>query len=300
MLDIFEGDTGRHARIANDDEAIAEACRPWSERGATIVYEATGCYDTRLRTALDKAGIAHIRVNPERARHFARYAGFTAKTDRIDARMLAEMGRHGGLTPQPPLDPCRETLRALHRRRDQLVAHRKAERQRIADAIDDTERGSIDRHIAFLDTEIEVLDRALTRQLADNPNLRRIEIHLRSIPNIGPVAATTLIALMPELGSRSPKAIACLAGLAPINRDSGSHFGARSIAGGRKRVRDALYMAAVSATRSDKAFGAFYKTLRDNGKPPKLALIAVARKILTTANAVIRDDTPYRNTSAIS
>jgi transposase len=298
MLDIFESDTGRHARIANDDEAIAQACRPWSERGATIVYEATGCYDTRLRTALDKAGIAHIRVNPERARHFARYAGFTAKTDRIDARMLAEMGRHGGLTPEPPLDPCREALRALHRRRDQLVAHRKAERQRIADAIDDTERGSIDRHIAFLDTEVETLDRAITRQLADNADLRRIEIRLRSIPNIGPVAATTLIALMPELGSRSPKAIACLAGLAPINRDSGSHFGARSIAGGRKRVRDALYMAAVSATRSDKAFGAFYKKLRDNGKPPKLALIAVARKILTTANAVIRDDTPYRNTSA--
>jgi transposase len=296
-LDIFEGDTGRYTRIANTDDAIADMCDPWRESGATIVCEATGCYDTRLRTALDRAGIPYARVNPERARHFARYAGFSAKTDRVDARMLAEMGRRGGLAPEPPLDPQREALRALHRRRDQLVAARKADRQRAPDTINQVERDSIERHIAFLDAEIDILNRAITRHLADDPTLRRLELRLRSIPNVGPVAATTLIALMPELGTRSPKAIACLAGLAPINRDSGTHQGARSIAGGRKRVRDALYMAAVSASRSEAGFGAFYKKLRNAGKPPKLAFIAVARKILLTANAIVRDDAPYRHTS---
>lgn len=294
-LDIFEADTGRYARIANTAKAIAETCATWRQRDVTVVFEATGCYDTRLRTALDQAGIAYARVNPERARHFARYAGFSAKTDRIDARMLAEMGKRGGLAIEPALDPQREALRMLHRRRDQLVAHRKAERQRIAEVIDDTERGSIERHIAFLDAEIDVLEHAITRQLADDPHLHRLELRLRSIPSVGPVSATTLIALMPELGTRSPKAIACLAGLAPINKDSGNHLGARCIAGGRKRVRDALYMAAVSASRSPSGFGVFYKKLRHAGKPPKLALIAVARKILLTANAVVRDDAPYRD-----
>ena len=295
MLDIFDRGAGRFQRIANTTEAICEQAKAWRATGVFVVFEATGSYDRMLRACLGEAGIPHARVNPERARHFARYAGFAAKTDRIDARMLAEMGARGGLATEPPIDPEREALRALHRRRDQLVAARKAEATRLADVACDVERDSLLAHIAWLKTEIARFDLAIHNHIAACERLRSAAARLRSIPGIGPVCAATYLALMPELGTRTAKAIAALAGLAPLNRDSGTFAGKRSIAHGRTRVRVAAYMAALAASRTKSCLGDFYRTLISAGKPPKLALIALARKITVLANALLRDATTFQN-----
>lgn len=293
VLDIFETSDKRSTQIANASEPIMGLATQWREAAAFVVFEATGHYDETLRRSLDAAGVAYARVNPGRARHFARYAGFLAKTDRLDARMLAEMARRGDLDAEPPLDEEREALRLLHRRRDQLVAMRQKERTRLSEAMHAQETESLERHLTFLSDEITAIERQITETIAASPDLKAREKRLRQVPGIGPVAAAALLALMPELGQRSPKTIAALAGLAPYNCDSGQHRGQRQIVGGRKRVRDALYMAAVAASRSKSPFADFYQRLKAAGKPNKLVFIALARKILVTLNAIIRDGTNY-------
>lgn len=293
VLDLFETAQGRSTQIANASEPIAVLATQWRQAGAFVVFEATGHYDEALRRGLDAAGVAYARVNPGRARHFARYAGFLAKTDRLDARMLAEMARRGALGAEPPFDEEREALRLLHRRRDQLVAMRQKERTRLTEAAHAIEKESLERHLAFLSADIAAIERQIAEAIKASPALKDRETRLRQVPGIGPVSAAALLALMPELGQRSPKAIAALAGLAPFNCDSGQHRGQRQIAGGRKRVRDALYMAAVAASRSKSPFAAFYQKLKSAGKPTKLAFIALARKILVTLNAILRDGTSY-------
>jgi transposase len=293
-LDVFDAALGRGERLANTAEAIAALAERWTGSGRLVVLEATGHYDLALRQGLDAAGVAYARVNPTRARDFARAAGFLAKTDAVDARMLAALG--GALRPQAtaPGDQTRERLARLHKRRDQLVAMRQQERTRRAEARDPELTDDLDDHLAWLDDAIARLDESIAAFVADQPELEQANRLVRSIPGVGMVTAVTLLALVPELGERSPKALAALAGLAPFNHDSGKLRGTRAIRGGRKRVRDALYMAAVSASRSNSRFRDNYKRLRDAGKPPKLAFIAIARKLLITANAVIRDQKPFR------
>lgn len=293
-LDIFDGLVEAHQRIDNTAEAISAWLADLDEdRDVFAVYEATGRYDRKLGRALADHQIRCCRINPARARDFARATGLLAKTDAIDARMLAMLGQC--LDPQatPPADIAREQLAGVHRRRDQLVATRTQERLRLAEA-ETFERSSLERHIVWLDAEIKAQETWRAQMIHANAELARMETLLRSIPGIGPVAATTLIALMAELGTLSPKAIAALAGLAPFNVDSGLMRGKRAIRGGRKRVRDALYMAAVTAARSNSRFGAYAQALIERGKPFKVAMIALARKILTTANAVIRDGVPFQ------
>lgn len=244
--------------------------------------------------ALQTAGVTFFRVNPGQARDFARAAGYLAKTDAVDARMLAVMGRALELRPAEPLQPDREQLARLHKRRDQLVAMRSQERTRRRGEIDPETASSIDQHLGWLDQQVHELDRRIRQLIAASPGLAQAERRLRSVPGIGPVAAATLLALAPELGARSSKAIAALAGLAPFNADSGQKRGKRIIRGGRKRIRDALYMAAVSASRCNNRFAAFYRSLRAANKPAKLALIAVARKLLVTINAIVRDQTAFQ------
>jgi transposase len=262
--------------------------------GRFVVFEATGRYDRFLRQELAAAGVAHARINPSQARAFARAAGFLAKTDRLDARMLAVLG--AALRPRAaePADPSRERLALLHKRRDQLVAMRQQERARRAELDEAGLIDGLDAHLAWLDAAVADLDRNIADLITSVPDLRRAQAFIRSIPGVGPVTAATLIALLPELGQRSPKTIAALAGLAPFNHDSGKLRGQRAIRGGRKRVRDALYMAAVAASRSNSRFKAAYQTLRNAGKPPKLAFIAIARKLLVTANALLRDQLSFQ------
>ena len=293
-LDVFDAALGRGERLANTAEAIAGLARRWAGSGRTVVLEATGHYDRALRQGLETAGVTYARVNPTRARDFARAAGFLAKTDAVDARMLAAMGEALRPKAAAPEDPARERLARLHKRRDQLVAMRQQERTRRAEAQDPALRQDLDAHLVWLDVAVARLDKAIAAFVAEQPALDQANRLVRSIPGVGAVTAVTLLALVPELGARSPKALAALAGLAPFNHDSGKLRGTRAIRGGRKRVRDALYMAAVSASRSNSRFKDSYKRLRDAGKPPKLAFIAIARKLLITANAVMRDQQPFR------
>jgi transposase len=289
-LDIYDGSG---SACANTRAAIMPLAQAWARAGVLVVYEATGVYDRALRRALDEAGARHARVNPTKARAFAKAAGFLAKTDQVDARMLSVMGQALQPREQAPADPDRERLCALHRRRDQLVLTRQQERTRLKGCDEDEIAEDLQRHLAFLDQAIQALDRRIAALIAEAPALETARRLLVSIPGIGPVTAAALLALVPELGARPGKAIAALAGLAPLNRDSGQMRGQRAIGGGRKRVRDALYMAAVSASRSNSRFAETYRRLREAGKPPKLAFIALARKLLTTANAILRDNQPF-------
>ena len=292
-LDIFDDAIGKPERIVNDAAALTPLIERWKDRNILVLFEATGPYDACLRRALAAARIPFARVNPARARDFARATGRLAKTDAIDAQMLAAMARALRPAGEPAPSPERETLARLHKRRDQLVAMRKQERTRLA-AIDDLLIAEdIKAHIAWLGSRIVEIERQTRDLIAATDQLSEDQRLLRSVPGIGPVAAATLISLMPELGSRSPKTIAALAGLAPFNVDSGQFRGRRVIRGGRRRIREALYMAAITAVRSRHRFARIYKDMIKAGKPPKLALIAIARRILVTANAILRDRTPF-------
>jgi transposase len=292
FLDVFDGSFGAACRIDNAPEAIDRLIAGWAGSDTFVLFEATGRYDMALRRALSAAGIAFARVNPARARDFARSAGFLAKTDAIDARMLAAMAQCLRPGADSAADPVREQLAELHKRRDELVAFRKQERTRLAGAAAGW-IASLEAHIAWLDEAVRDFDRQIAALIAEQQALRNAQRLLRSVPGIGPVCAATLLALLPELGSRSPKAIAALAGLAPFNIDSGKFRGARKIHGGRRRVREALYMAAVSVTRTKSRFARAYRAMREAGKPAKVALIAVARKLLVTLNAIIREQQPF-------
>lgn len=289
-LDVFDG-TAR--RIANTPEAIAALLAELADP-RLVLFEATGRYDRHLQQGLIAAGIGFVRVNPLHARAFARATGQLAKTDSIDARLLAGMAQALTPTPQPPPDPERLELADLHRRRGQLVSFRQMERTRLHAASPAIAAG-IASHLSWLTTQIQALEQQIAALIERSASLSLACCLLRSIPGIGPVTAAALLALMPELGRRTGKTIAALGGLAPINRDSGRYRGHRSIAGGRAEVRRALYMAAVTASRSSSGFAATFKALRRKGKAPKLALIAVARKLLVAANAILKSQQPFAN-----
>lgn len=290
-LDVFDPRRSKALRWNNDAGAIAELVATLA--GCVVVVEATGAYDRSLRHALHRAGVAVARTNPGRARNFAKAARFLAKTDAIDARMLSLFGKRMQPDPEPAPERARETLALLNTRRDQLVAMRQQERVRLKEHPDPAVVANLAAHLQWLDESIAGLEREIASSIETDPALEADSRLMRSVPGVGPVVCATMLALMPEIGHRSPKTIAALSGLAPYNLDSGNYRGQRCIRGGRKRVRDALYMAAVSASRTKTRFGDFYRALRKAGKPPKLAFIALARKILTVLNAVIRQRAPF-------
>jgi transposase len=293
MLDIFDDAVGVPERIANAPQAIIKQVAHWRCGNVFVVFEATGVYDRELAEALRQAGIRFARINPARARDFARASGRLAKTDAIDARMLAAFAHAMVPAADQAPTPVRNALALLAKRRDQLVHMRAQEKNRRSEAHDRTMAERIVRHLDFLDGEIEAIEAEIKVLIKAEPEISDQARLLRSAPGIGPVACMQLIAQMPELGQLGPKQVAALAGLAPLNVDSGTYRGKRAIGGGRKRVRDALYMAALNAVRRDGSFKAFYQKLRAAGKPAKLALIAVARKLLTTLNAMLRDRKIY-------
>lgn len=299
-LDFFDGGDGLVHRVENNPAPIGA----WLDGLPDLpdrhfIFEATGPHDGHLIKALEARNLRFSRVNPSRARDFGRAVGLMAKTDAIDARMLAAMGQCLDPAPTPARDPARDRLAALHKRRDQLVAMRQKEKVRLMEA-EPEDHASLQRHIAWLDTEIMEIEKGRDALVRESEDLSRLSRLLRSIPGIGPVGATTLLALMPELGKTSPRGVAALAGLAPFNVDSGQFRGHRAIRGGRRRVRNALYMAAVTAARSQSRFATFANELRARGKPFKLAIIALARKILVTANAILRDGEPFKSENIVA
>jgi transposase len=283
----------RQARAFANDAAGLGALVAWA-RGlkAFVVLEATSSYDQALVRALEAAGLDFHRANPRKAREFARAAGFLAKTDQVDARMLAAYGAALTLHPTAPVSAGRLELKALVSRRDQLVEHRKRERTRLAAAQEPWLTDSLRQVIEFLGRQIQALEARIQVCVTADAELGQAWAIARSAPGVGPVTAAVLLAQLPELGQASRRGVAALAGLAPLACDSGAFRGRRRIWGGRKRVRDALYMAAVGSTRSGP-FKAAYRTMIQAGKPPKVALIAIARKLLVALNAAFRDKTAF-------
>lgn len=292
-LDVFDGRLGKAERIDNNPVAARKLARRFKNHETSVLFEATGRYDRVLREALTEENLAFARVNPARARDFSRAIGQIAKTDQIDAQMLAAMAQT--LSPESfkPPSPARQKLADLQLRRDQLVLMRAQEATRLEALNNRNVVKTINRHISFLTKDIVAIEAEIVELLGGDDELREEAERLRSIPGIGPVTCCVLLALMPELGQCSPKEIAALAGLAPFNVDSGSMRGKRKIRGGRARVRNALYMAALTLSRSKNPFGDFYRHLIAKQKPAKVALIATARKILLTANAIVKNKTLY-------
>ena len=256
---------------------------------AVIVVEATGGYERPVVAACAAAGLPVAVVNPRQVRAFAQALGRTAKTDRIDADVLATFGARVQPQPRPVPDAATQALAALVARRRQLIEMIGMEQRRLAQS---PPTGPITRdlrnHIRWLERRVSDVDDDIGGAIQASPLWRVQEDLLRSVPGIGPITARTLLAELPELGRLDRRAIAALVGVAPFNCDSGAHRGQRHIWGGRTAVRAALYMAAVSATRHNVTLRTFYQRLRTAGKPAKVALVATMRKLLTIANALLK------------
>ena len=263
-------------------------------RGALVVFEASGGYEHPLAEALGAADVTYARVNPRQAREFARATGRLAKTDRVDARVLAEMGRALALRPTPPADPGRARLAGLMGRRDDLGAMLRAEMARLRQARDASVRRDIGSMIALLRRRIGKLEAEIAAVIGADEALSDRSRLLRTMPGVGPLLAASLLARLPELGRLDRRAIASLAGLAPHACDSGRFRGKRRIWGGRAEVRRTLYLAGFIASRYDPALRAFRRKLQEAGKPAKLAIVACARKLLTVLNAMLRDQREHR------
>jgi transposase len=258
-----------------------------------VVIEATGGLERPAARLLNAAGIAVAVVNPRHTRQFAKGLGWLAKTDRLDAFMLARYGELARPTAHPPLDVAQARLQALVLRRRQLAQEINGEGNRLRRASEPLIRASLSAHLAWLKAELVTLDAHIAAALAAQPEAAERAALLASVPGIGPVATSALLALLPELGRRDGKTIAALAGLAPIAQDSGKRRGQRCIQGGRAVVRCALYMATLVASRHNPVIRAFYQRLVAAGKARKLALTAAMRKLLVILNAMLGDGTAW-------
>jgi transposase len=293
-LDVARSGEERVDRVPNDAAGIATLVTDLTaRRPQLIVLEATGGHEMALTAALVVAGLAVAVVNPRQVRDFARATGQLAKSDALDARVLAVFAARVQPTPRPLPDETAQEIAALLARRRQLVEIRVAEQNRrptLAARL----RPALEAHVIWLSRQMAEMDRELDQTVRTSPIWRAKEDLLRSIPGIGPVVARTLLGELPELGTLDRWEAAALAGVAPLNQDSGQRQGKRRVWGGRAPVRAALYMAVISATRCNPALRAFYARLRETGKPPKVALVACMRKLLTIANAILRDGVPWR------
>lgn len=283
---VSDGDTWQ---VANDDLSMDELrARIASLRPALVVLEATGGYELRAAGALAAGQVPVAVVNPRQVRSYARSVGQLAKTDRIDARILARFAAAVRPEPRPLPDAETRELEALITRRRQLVAMVTAEQTRLEMAAPIT-RKQIKAHIGWLRRQLAKVDADIDGMVRRSPLWRAKDDLLQSVPGIGDTTSRTLLALLPELGTLDRKQIAALVGLAPFNRDSGTLRGRRRVWGGRARVRTALYMAALVGTRRNPTLKAFYTRLRASGKPAKVALVACMRKLLIIVNAMVRD-----------
>lgn len=292
QLDIALRPEG-HFTFTHDDSGIAQAVeRLLGLVPALIVLEATGGLELPLTGALAAAGLPVVVVNPRQARDFARAAGQLAKTDRLDAQILARFAEVMRPTPRPLPDEQAQALAAILARRRQLIEMLTAEKNRLKRAAHPI-RKSLKAHIVWLEREVSHTDTDLTQAIRQSPIWREKDDLLRSAPGVGPVLSTTLLANLPELGALNRKQIAVLVGVAPLNRDSGTLRGKRTVWGGRAQVRTALYMSALVATRYNPVIKAFYERLCAAGKSKKVALTACMRKLLIILNAMLKHRTPW-------
>jgi transposase len=289
QLDIAVRPTGDTWSTANDAPGIIEVAQRWAQlHPKLVVLEATGGLQMPVAGALASAGLPLAMVNPRQVRDFARATGRLAKTDRLDAQVLAHFAEAVRPTPYPLPDTQAQELTALLTRRHQVVEMLTAEKNRLRATRSEAVRQRVQDHIRWLEQELADLDDDLDHTLRDSPLWREKDNLLRSVPGIGQVVSITLLADLPELGTLSRHQIAALVGVAPLNRDSGRLRGKRTVWGGRARVRAALYMAALTASRYNPIIKAFYHRLCGAGKARKVALTACMRKLLIILNSMVK------------
>lgn len=264
-----------------------------SQDSPVVVIEATGRYEIPIAAELISRGLPTGVVNPKRTRDFARAIGRLAKTDSIDAYVLARFAHDIKPEIRPIPDESELFIRELVVRRQQLLVLRTAEKNRLTRAISRKVRESIQVLIATIDAQIKEIDKQSDNEIKGNPVLLENAKLIQSVPGVGPNTAKMLLAALPELGKLGHKQVSSLVGLAPFNRDSGAMRGKRMISGGRTKVRNLLYMAALVATRFNQVIRSFYLKLKESGKKPKVALVACMRKLLIILNAIVRNKTPF-------
>jgi len=292
-LDIGFQPSRHTGELPHDEQGISEATRRLREaEPRLVVLEATGGLETELAASLMAAGLAVVVVNPRQVRDYAKATGQLAKTDRIDALVLADFARAVRPEVRPMKDALTRELDDLVTRRRQLVEMRVQESLRLGRAAK-VQQKSLKSHIAWLDKRIEEIDTDLRQRLRASPAWRTKDDLLRSIPGVGATTSATLLAKLPELGTLDRKGIAALAGLAPLANDSGKQRGKRVIWGGRAEVRCVLYMSAVTAIRCNPVIHAFAQRLKAAGKPVKVVIVACMHKLLSIMNAMLKSNTPW-------
>lgn len=287
-LEIGQIPQGDICRFPNDEGGCRSLVSWLAKRSpALIVAEASGGYETLPVGVLAAASLPVVVVNPRQIRNFARALGKLAKTDAIDALVIAKFAQSVRPEVRPLKDEETQALTALVARRKQIVEMLVTEKNRLQSSHKRV-RPAIERHIEWLSTQLDETDRELFETIAKSPVWREKEAILTSVKGVGPVLSATLLAMLPELGTLSRQKVSALVGVCPYNRDSGRYRGKRSVWGGRSDVRCALYMGVISAKRFNPVIKAFYERLRNAGKPFKVAMTACMRKLLTILNAMLK------------
>lgn len=294
-LDVHLHPDGLHRQFTNDTAGF-RAILDWiaGRPVARLVFEASGAYHRAFEQAMGEAGLALCKVNPARARRFAEAAGQTAKTDRIDAAMLARMGAVMELDGRPAPSKTACDLKELHMMRTALVKDRTAAKNRAGTLTLALLKRQLSQRLAAIDRQIRQIEQAMRALIEADPELARKRNILISIPGIAERSAFALLTGLPELGDLDSRAAGALSGTAPRTRQSGKWTGKAFVQGGRAHVRRTLYMPALAAARFNPDFSQTYNNLTRRGKPPKLALTAIMRKLIVLANALIRDDRTWK------
>ena len=282
--------------LPNSDNGLKELIARLAQLGPPkiVLMEATGGLERRILALLASTGLPVIAINPRNIRDFAKSLGLLAKTDRIDAQVLALFAERIRPDCRPLPDEQTRALEDLIVRRRQMLDMLLAEQNRLATVENTKVRRDITSHIAWLQKRLQVVDSDLDQSIKNTPAWQHKTDLFKSIPGVGRVTALTFLGQLPELGSLSHKQIAALVGVAPFNRDSGSLRGQRRVWGGRAAIRSVLYMSTLTAIRFNPSIKAFYRRLRQAGKLPKVAIVAAMRKLLTILNAIARDQRPWR------
>ena len=300
-LDTYLAPTGEARRFSNDAEGFRSLLAGLQGRPiGKVVYEPTGCWHRALEQALLEAGLPLAQVNPLQARRFAQACGCRAKTDAIDAGMLAKMGAAFELRPTLLPSPQQRQLRELQLGRWSRVRERTAIRNRLPHLQSTLLRRQARNRLRQVEREREALEAEIAERIQADAELARIDRILTSIPGVSRTTSATLLAELPEIGTLESRQAASLAGVAPMTRESGTWKGRSFTQGGRARLRRGLYMAALAATRHNPDFRTKYQALREAGKPGKVALTAIMRKMIILANTLVKQDRVWRETAPMA
>jgi transposase len=297
-LDVTIVDSDKTWRFANNQVGIKKVIKVFKEMASVmVVFESTGGLEISLWLALNQAGINAAPINPRQIRNFAQAKGKLAKTDKIDAQIIAQYGQ--AMRPNPQLVPDTQELKELMARRSQIVEMIASEKSRLKAARQKLIKQDIHDHIDWLQKRSHETDKELIHAIDVNPVLQEKAKLLRSTPGVGPTTTAALLIQLPELGTLNRHEVAALAGVAPLNRDSGRMRGKRTVWGGRAIVRGILYMSALVATRYNPVINAFYLRLCAEGKAKKVAITACMRKLLIILNSMIKHKTLWQHSTSL-